>query len=163
MVIKKANVTSYGSILMLIVLYTFFTCFLQIMPWIVFGTPIFLFLYSILLVVKFFDFYTKESSKLPATSYYFILIEPMIFTTLIVITYVIDPRLLSDSIPFKYNLDSIITVCILVPVVEELLFRGLLLEEQLQDQSKRKAIIINAIFFFLIHLKMDIILFISSS
>ena len=40
-----------------------------------------------------------------------------------------------------------ISAVLLAPMLEELLYRGLLLDEQLEHQSERKAIIINTLFF----------------
>lgn len=45
----------------------------------------------------------------------------------------------------------VLCLCILAPINEEILFRGLLMDRQLEDQNRIKAIALNAIFFGLLH------------
>ncbi|MGQ5525179.1 lysostaphin resistance A-like protein [Chitinimonas sp. PSY-7] len=50
------------------------------------------------------------------------------------------------------GVESVITVCILAPILEEMLFRGVILRSFLHQYSKRNAIIFSALIFGLAHL-----------
>lgn len=53
---------------------------------------------------------------------------------------------------FQLTILGFISVCVMAPVLEEVLFRGILMRSFLQNYSPRKAILWSAIFFAIIHL-----------
>lgn len=146
--LKKKNIIYYETILTLFFIYIVISVLLSFIPW---ASEIFGLIFLFFVVLPSFVV-EKKTIRLPIRSYFLIIILPLANAMLIAFINAVEPNFWRLSYEFNELLALSISAGLLAPVLEELLMRGLLLEEQLEFQSKRKAIIINTLFFFLLHL-----------
>ena len=156
--LQKKQTIYYGTIFVLISIDFFIGIFIGIFsgvfPWV---TLILNFLFLIFFIRPRFELNSKNPTRLPTYSYFLIIIIPLIVRILFAFLNLIEPNFWIRT-DFWNRTDSFnevvletIYAVLLAPILEELLYRGLLLDEQLEHQSERKAIIINTLFFFSLH------------
>lgn len=154
--LQKKQPIYYGTIFVLISINFFIRIFSGIFSG-VFALIFLKFLFLIFFIRPRFELNSKNPTRLPTYSYFLIIIIPLIVRILFAFLNLIEPNFWIRT-DFWNRTDSFnefvwetIYAVLLAPILEELLYRGLLLDEQLEHQSERKAIIINTLFFFSLH------------
>jgi membrane protease YdiL (CAAX protease family) len=125
-------------------------------------------LFSVVTMLLTISYATKRSKKSEPESFNlsFNRIPPLLIPVLVITTLalVVGLEQISDLIPmpdavkklfekvFTKDIFSVINVIIAAPILEEILFRGIVLKGLLKNYAPRKAIIISALFFAIFHL-----------
>lgn len=132
-------------------------------------SPSMLIYYVVVLLIPIFIFHFLKKKKEGSVSYQILPMKPLLVTLLTIITLALQWGVLgplTEQIPIPELLEKVmldlllqannvfgfITVAIAAPILEEILFRGIILDGLLKRKSPKSAILISSFLFAFIHL-----------
>ncbi len=125
-------------------------------PWVVFLSYTLTFGWVYLLSKKLWGVETLANSRVPLRVYLFII--PMVILLAVPLEGMVNLIPMPESIRLKFeqmitlNLQGFLTIAIAAPLLEEFIFRGVLLKSLLNNYTPKKAIIWSAILFGIAHM-----------
>lgn len=147
--LKRNTIGGYGSvavICLLIFFFEFINVFIE--------SDIYNLIIRVILIVfilyMYFESDSKNADPLPAGSFLFVFIEHIPLALILLVFSLTGFNPYTAHTPVKAL--EFITVCLVVPFYEELAFRGMLMDSQLNSMTPVKAILLNSFIFTLLHI-----------